>query len=135
MKIHRNYLESASAYLTEQVQHFVISGDIRNMELYFEEANVTKRRENAITLLEKWYAGTDAMQLLKEAMDQSVGLMDTEYRAMRLAAEVYDLEAASLEAPVRDYLLTEMELSQSKEEQRELAMPLAIRRCGELLPL
>ena len=63
MKIHRNDSESVSAYLTEQVQLFVISGDIRNMELYFEEANVTKRRENAITLLEKRYAGTDAMEV------------------------------------------------------------------------
>ncbi|MDD6095344.1 MAG: GGDEF domain-containing protein [Clostridia bacterium] len=117
-------LESASAYLTEQVQLFVISGDMRNMELYFEEANITKRRENAITELEKWYAGTDAMQLLKEAMDQSVGLMDTEYHAMRLAAEAYELDVDLLEEPVRNYKLTENELSLSKEKQRELALSL-----------
>lgn len=117
-------LESASAYLTEQVQLFVISGDTRNMEHYFEEANITKRREHAITELEKRYAGTDAMRLLKEAMDQSVGLMDTEYHAMRLAAEAYELDVALLEAPVRNYKLTEKELSLSKEEQRELALSL-----------
>lgn len=117
-------LESASAYLTEQVQLFIISGDTRNMELYFEEANITKRRENAITELEKWYAGTDAMHLLKEAMDQSVGLMDTEYHAMRLAAESYELDVSLLEAQVRNYKLTENELSLSKEEQRELALSL-----------
>lgn len=117
-------LESASAYLTEQVQLFVISGDTRNMELYFEEANITKRRDNAITELEKWYAGTDAMRLLREAMDQSVNLMDTEYHAMRLAAEAYELDVDLMEAPVRNYKLTEKERSLSKEEQRELALSL-----------
>ena len=117
-------LESASACLTEQVQLFVISGDTRNLELYFEEANVTKRRENAIEALEQWYAGTDAMDLLREALDQSVGLMETEYHAMRLAAEAYGLDLASLEASVRNYPLTEEELSLSREAQRELALSL-----------
>ena len=52
MKIHRNDLESASAYLTEQVQLFVISRDIRNMELYFEEASYqTQRKCNHFSMI------------------------------------------------------------------------------------
>lgn len=117
-------LESASAYLTEQVQLFVISGDTRNLDLYFVEANITKRRENAIAVLEERYSGTDAMRLLTEALDHSVDLMETEYRAMRLAAEAYGLDIDTLESQLRDYNLTERELSLSKEEQRELALSL-----------
>ncbi|MDD6203974.1 MAG: GGDEF domain-containing protein [Firmicutes bacterium] len=121
-------LESASAYLTEQVRLFVISGDVRNMELYFEEANITRRRDNAIAELEKWYDETEAMQLLRKAKEQSVRLMDTEYHAMRLAAEAYELDIDLLEAPVRDYMLAENELLLSKEEQRELALSLVSNR-------
>ena len=121
-------LESASAYLTEQAQLFIISGDNRNMELYFEEVNITKRREKAIAELEKWYDETDAILLLKKAMDQSVRLMDTEYHAMRLAAEAYGLDVDLLEAPVRDYRLPEEELSLSAEEKRGLALSLVSNR-------
>lgn len=117
-------LESASEYLTEQVQLFVISGDPRNMNLYFEEAEVTRRRENAITALEQYYAGTETMRQLNNALTQSVELMDTEYHAMRLAAEAFGMDLSALNENIRNFPLPAEELSMSKTDQRELALSL-----------
>lgn len=117
-------LESASSYLTEQVQLFLISGDTHNMDLYFEEAEVTKRREKAIIELDKYYSGTDAMRLLYKALEQSVNLMDTEYHAMRLAVEAYDIDISKVNKTIQNYPLSSDEKALSKQEQRELALSL-----------
>ena len=46
-------LQTGSDYLTEQVRYFVITRDIGHMKNYFEERDVTKRRETAIEELKK----------------------------------------------------------------------------------
>ena len=45
-------LMEASDYLTENVQLFTLNGDIKYMNQYFEEANVSQRRQNAISVME-----------------------------------------------------------------------------------
>ena len=77
-------LMSASDYLTEEVQCFTVMGDRKHMENYFTEANVTRRRDNALAVLEKEMPGSQALQELGESMAESVALMDREFYAMRL---------------------------------------------------
>lgn len=80
-------LQDGSDYLTEQVRLYAMTGEEKYMNLYFEEANVTKRRENSINRLKKYFNKTEAFSSLQAAMSCSKNLMTTEYYAMRLTAE------------------------------------------------
>lgn len=78
----------------------------------------------AIAALEQYYAGTEAMKLLNEALSRSVELMDTEYHAMRLAAEAFGMDLSELNETIRNFPFPEEELSMSETEQMELALSL-----------
>ena len=80
-------LMDASDYLTEQVQRFTIAGDRRFMDAYFTEAFETKRREDAISRMGMAPGSEEALNRLKEAMNDSMELMKREYYAMRLVTE------------------------------------------------
>ena len=80
-------LMNASDYLTEQVQRFTVEGDRRFMDQYFTEAFESKRREEAVSKMERDSRTDAARRQLQEAMDNSVELMNTEYYAMRLVIE------------------------------------------------
>lgn len=117
-------MERASAFLTEQCQLFVMSGDVSNAKLYFEEVNTTRRRDKAIDELDKWYADTDAMTFLHQAMSNSNELMDVEYHAMALAAVAYNIDVSGIDSRIADYELSKDELSLDSDSQRELAIEL-----------
>ena len=80
-----NDLMSASDYLTEEVQCFTVIGDRIHMENYFTEADVTRRREHAIQVMEEAIPDSPALADLKAGMAESLSLMDREYYAMRLS--------------------------------------------------
>ena len=80
-------LQDGSDYLTEQVRLYAMTGEDKYMNLYFQEANTTKRREKSIDRLKKYFNKTEAFSSLQAAMSCSKNLMTTEYYAMRLTAE------------------------------------------------
>lgn len=80
-------LQEASDYLTEQIRLFAMTGKNEYMNLYFEEKDFTKNREHALEELEKYFAGTETLDSLQEAMEVSEELTETEYYAMRLVCE------------------------------------------------
>ena len=45
-------LQTGSDYLTEKVRSFVVTGDLGYLEQFYEEVNVTRRRENAVEALD-----------------------------------------------------------------------------------
>ena len=47
-------MQSGSDYLTEQVRLFVFTGDIENLNNYFEEKDVTRRRDKAFENLSEY---------------------------------------------------------------------------------
>lgn len=86
-------LQDGSDYLSEQVRLYAMTGQTKYMDLYFQEANETKRRENAIAQLKEYFDGTEVMDAIEEAQEHSLALMETEYYSMRL------MEEASLSDP------------------------------------
>lgn len=80
-------LMDASDYLTEMVQRFTINGDTQFMDRYFTEAFESNRREAALEKMSSDDRTKDALENLKEAMNNSVSLMNREYYAMRLVIE------------------------------------------------
>ena len=82
-------LEAGSDYLTDRVRCFVVTGEIEYLEDYFREAEITRRRDRALSDLEVLVQGDEnaAYRSLAKALEYSNELMDLEYHAMRLTLE------------------------------------------------
>lgn len=102
-------LQLASDYLTEQVRCFVETGEREYLDNYFEEANVTRRREKALESIRQIAGDSEACASLEAAMNESVALMDKEYYAMRLAVEAHGYDVARFPEAIRAVALSEEE--------------------------
>ena len=114
-------MQSGSDYLTEQVRLFVFTGDIENLNNYFKEKDVTRRRDKAIENLSEDLSGSGSIQYLREALQYSNELVDLEYHAMRLAIEGFGYEVADFPTDLQDYVLPQNDLAMTTAEQLEKA--------------
>lgn len=114
-------LQVASDYLTDQIRLFVVNGKKEFLDNYFEEANVTKRRDKALEALKTARGESAAFVELQNAMNASVKLMLLEYHAARLAAEAYGYDLSIFPNEVRYYPLPEDEAALSPQEKKALA--------------
>ena len=119
-----NQLQAGSDYLTEQVRLYAMTGERQYMDNYFEEANVTRRRENALELLRADFDGTEAFQALHEALVYSDHLMDTEYYSMRLVSEANGIALSSWPKEVAAVSPTPADRVSTKEEKLSKAQML-----------
>lgn len=114
-------LQRASDYLTEQARCFVETGKREFLDNYFQEANVTRRRDIALETIGAITHDTDAYASLEAAMGESVALMDREYYAMRLTVEAYGYDAKDYPQEIRNVELTEEEALLPRDKQEALA--------------
>ncbi len=86
-------MKTASDYLTEQVRCFAVTGDVDYLRNYFEEAEVTRRRDNALEALQDSALGEAPYMAMETAMAHSVELMGKGIHSMRppLRPNGYDL--------------------------------------------
>ena len=113
-------IQDASDYLTEHVRYYVGSGMRQYLDDYFEEADVTQRREQGLAALAKHFAGTELYDALEQAVNSSYALMEREYYAMRLRLETLDGEDLSTyPEEVRNVVLTSDDLALSKEDRMD----------------
>ena len=110
-------LQEGSTYLTEQVRLYATTQKTAYRNQYFKEANVTRRRENALETLREYFDGTDTFTLLKAALRSSQQLMKTEYYSMRLVAEVSDPDPSGWPEEIRQVTLKEEDQALSAEEK------------------
>lgn len=68
-------LQVGSDILTEQARCFAETGDRTYLNGYFEEANVTKHRDNAVNSIYAFTGDSSAYQSLVSAMGESVALV------------------------------------------------------------
>lgn len=113
----RRELENASDYLTEQARSYVITGNSDDMTDYWEEIHTGKRREAVMAQLGGMGLSEHGTRLLQAAKTNSDLLIYLETRAMRLAAESRQAEAASLPDEVKDYVLNVVERSMNPEQK------------------
>ena len=113
-------LEDASDYLTDMVRSFVVTGDLQYLNGYFEEVEVTKRRDDAVETLEKLLVSdeSDAYDSLAAALDASFALMERECLAMRLAQAAYGIPDGSVPDAVSSVPLSGEQLALAPEAQR-----------------
>lgn len=83
-----NDIQIASDYLTDRVRSYVVLGEKKYMDNYFEESDVSKRREKALDIIKEHLENTEVYSYVSTAIDESMDLMNLEYKAMRLVADV-----------------------------------------------
>ena len=98
-------LNDACSYLTEQARLCVTTGKMSYADKYFNEVNIVKRREDAVSTLKKRFSRTDAFKSLKRALKQSNDLMRTDVYAMRLVCEAGDSMPSTWPAEIRQVVL------------------------------
>lgn len=117
-------LQDGSDYLTEEVRLFAMTGKSQYMDLYFKEADITKRREHALEDLKQYFDGTDSFTSLQSALYHSVDLMNTEYYSMRLVCEAQEIDQSSWPDALQSVELSDEDNQLSPEEMMHKAQDL-----------
>ena len=117
-------LEIGSDSLTESVRCFVVTGDIEYLEAYFEEAEVTRTRDTAVSNLRTLLEGRDSIALehLSTALSLSNELMNHEYLAMRCILDIGEYDASRIPEILRSVVMTPEQQALAPQAKRDLAV-------------
>ncbi len=110
-------LADASDYLTNEVWRFITTGNRENLNNYWEEVDTVRRREAALTELQKQQLTEEESALVNRAKEESDDLIFTETLAMRLMAESIGMKESEMPEQVAATKLTEEEKSMNSEEK------------------
>ncbi|MBR2132323.1 MAG: GGDEF domain-containing protein [Oscillospiraceae bacterium] len=111
----------ASDYLTEQVRLYVQTLEPEHARLYFEEANVTRRRENALTVMREHSLDPQREDSLKQAVSYSDELMIREMYAMKLVVAAEGHTGGEIPREVTDVALEPADMGLDRQEKLEKA--------------
>lgn len=114
-------IQSASDYLTNQVRLYVQNMDLQYAYHYFEEVNVSQRRETALASLDQSHSDESLSASLEAAVKSSNDLMQREIYAMKLVSEANGYDDSSLPPEVVQMQLTEADMALSPEGMMEKA--------------
>lgn len=114
-------VEDASDYLTEQVRLFVMTEDLYYAKQYFKEANDTRRRENALAVLQSHHLAAEWSGRMEKAVETSNALMEHEIYAMKLIAVANDYSTDLLPEEIQAIELEEADASLTSAEMTEKA--------------
>lgn len=112
-------LRQGSDYLTEQVRLYAETGELRYAEAYFEEANVTRRRDLALEKFMEINVDKSLESELSKALTFSNELMEIEYYSMRLTSEAYNLPDSTLPEKLRQTTLSPEDAALSAAQKEE----------------
>ena len=113
-----------SRYLTTQVRLFVVTQDLQYLDDYFWEVEDNQSREKAVDELESLQGGE--LVYLKQALADSVELMQTEYYAMKLVLEATGQDAERGKADLSGIVLSEQDAALSPQGKIERATALVV---------
>lgn len=82
-----NDMQAASDYLTSEVRAFTMTEDIKHVVNYFNEINVSRRREHALETIRSLSKSQVLISNLEKAYNHSCELSETELYIMRLMFE------------------------------------------------
>ena len=119
-------MESASDYLTDRVRCFVVTGEIEYLNDFFEEVDVTRRRDRAVEDMEELIPDSDnsALSSLNTALSLSNELIEYENLAMRLTLEAGDYDLTLVPESISGITLSPEDQALSPEELRDKAQQL-----------
>lgn len=111
----------SSAFLTQNVRSFAMTGDERYLDAYWTEIEVTQRQAAAIDALRGLGIGEDDLALVAEANENSAALVETETLAMRLLLDASNVPESQMPGAVAAAPLASGNAALSPTEQRQLA--------------
>jgi diguanylate cyclase (GGDEF)-like protein/PAS domain S-box-containing protein len=111
----------ASDFLTDEVRAFAVTNERSDLDAYWNEITVGRRREAALAQAESLGLGDEGMRLLRLAKKSSDALVEAETHAMRLVSEALDYEAGEMPAAVAALRLPAGEGRLSPAEKISLA--------------
>ena len=119
-------MEFGSDFLTDRVRCFVVTGELEYMKDFFEEINITRRRDLAVENLERLLEGSDntALMNLNTALELSNELVETEYLAMRMIVEAGDYNPADIPEEISSISLGPEVRSLSPDDLQDRAQSL-----------
>ena len=116
-------VKEASDYLTDQVRYYVFNHQKENMDNYFQEAKVNRRRDVAIEVIESYLPDTKVAEGVKDAVKRSNELMEDEFYAMRLIVESLHITMDSTYPDeVKNVVLSTEDIALSDEGKQDLAL-------------
>ena len=114
-------LKQASDNLTIQARLFIVSGEPIYITRYYQELE-TRRRENALRVLEVYLKGTKAHTSLHMALEASNDLVKVETYAMKLLTEARGLKIRGVSAYLDAVTLSPADAAADSEEKTRRAI-------------
>lgn len=116
--------QTASNYLTNQAREFAETGNIKNVKNYFEEKDVLKNRENALSTVKNSHTLDIESNLLNNAMELSDALVEYELHSMKLTALSNGIDMSKLPSEIGSFKVPNEELELDASKQKDLATSL-----------
>lgn len=119
-------MEAGSDYLADRVRCFVVTGEIEYLNDYVEEVEETRRRDNAVTMLEDLFGDNEssAISSLNTALSLSNELVKYGNKAARLILETGNYDLSQVPEDILNITLTEEELAMTSQQRKEKAQTL-----------
>ena len=117
-------VKTASDYLTEQARSFAVTEEDEYLKNYFDEANITKRREKALATIGEKLSDTSAYSSLESAINESMDLMIIEYHSMQLVLAAKEVGVPQYAEVLNNYPLSSEDKALTASEKREKAVDL-----------
>jgi len=114
-------LADASDYLTDEAREFAVTSDLKPLQNYWREIEVTKTRDKVLTRLKELKAPLEELHWLQLAKQNSDALVATETRSMRLMLEALKIPQSSMHPAIAAWLLSPEEVSLNAEEKIRVA--------------
>lgn len=114
-------VQKGSDILTEQVRLYVVTGDPKYAEGYFQEANENRLRERGLEILDGFAASVAVQEYLEMALQHSYDLMERERQAMKLVAAARDGEEGRLPRDLLTVRLPEEDAALDAQAQLDKA--------------
>jgi signal transduction histidine kinase/CheY-like chemotaxis protein len=114
-------LADASDYLTDEARKFAVTGNIKHLQNYWKEIEVTKTRDHILVHLKELKAPLEEFEQLKLAKQNSDALVAIETRSMRLVLEAQGLPKSSMHPAVAAWQLSAEDIKLSAEDKMKFA--------------
>ncbi|MBR3839615.1 MAG: HAMP domain-containing protein [Erysipelotrichales bacterium] len=129
--VYADQFGDASAYLTDEVRSYAVTGDKQYYDNYWNEVNVAKNRDNTVAAMKEIGLEPNELEMIDTIFKLSNNLVPLEEEAMRLA-EMGDHESAYGILYGDEYCTGLAEIQQIIEEFDEAVVYRTDKRIGEL---
>ena len=114
-------LAQRSDFLTSQARNFSVTANPKHLMLYWDEVNLHKKRDYAVTRLEQLSGDKSEVMLLAQSKANSDALILTEIKSMRLVLDAHQVPEELMPTPTRWYILTADEKALTPSQKMILA--------------